>query len=240
MTRILKSLGVAMAAMATLAAVMAPAASAEPGALTAPQFPAFVTSQQQGGGATFDIGEGAAVGCAVSRLDATIGQAANPVTFRPTYANCIAQPGGLPATVTTNECHYRFSFAAPGTTGLMEGTGTMQAALFCPPEQQIEIHVYAGAMAHAENVAMCTYDVLPQPAVLAGVYHNSVMAMPKDVLATVRASFTADSTINAGMGCGGNPMMNGHLPVTLTGNYTMQGFEDIMGVEGAQIDLDVG
>jgi hypothetical protein len=240
MTRILKSLGVAMAAIAALVAVMAPAASAEPGTLTAPQYPAFVTSQQQGGGATFDIGEGAAVGCAVSRLDATIGQAANPVTFRPTYENCIAQPGGLPATVVTNGCDYRIGFTQPGSTGLPETTGTMKAALICPPEQQIEIHVYAGAMAHEENVAICTYDILPQPAVQAGVYHNSVMAMPKDVLATVKASFTADSTIAAGMGCGGNPMMNGHLPVTLTGEYTMRGFEDIMGVEGAQIDLDVG
>jgi len=238
MTRILKALGLTIAAAAALVAVMAPAAQAEPGTLTAAGFPAIVTGEQ-GPGATFDIGEGVgAVGCAVSRLDTTLTGPANPVTFRPTYANCIAEPGGLPATVTTHECHYRVGFALPGTTGQPETTGIMQAGIVCPAGQQIEIHVYANAMAHAENVSMCTYDLAPQAPVQAGIYHN-VAGMPDDVRATVQARFTGKSTIAPGMMCGGN-MFNGHLPITLTGDYTLRAFEDMNGFEGAQIGLDVG
>jgi len=236
--RKIKALGLAVGATLALSAALASAAQAEPGQLTAEQFPAFVTGVQ-GPGATFDLGEGgAAVGCAVSRLDATLVGPASPVTFRPTYANCVAQPGGLPATVTTNECHYRLGFTQPGSTGFMETTGAMAAAIVCPDGQQIEIHVYSGAMTHAENVAMCTFDLLPQQPVQAGGYHN-VAGMPDDVLATVGAKFTGDSTISPGMMCPGN-MMNGHLPVTLTGDYTLRAFEDMNGVEGAQIPLHVG
>jgi hypothetical protein len=236
--RKLKALGLALAAVAAMAAVMAPVAHAETGELTAEQFPALVTGPQAAG-VTFDIGEGiGAVGCAVSRLDTTLGGPADPVTFRPVYANCMAQPGELPATITTNECHYQVGFTQPGSTGLMETTGTMEAGIVCPDGEQIEIHIYANAMAHAENVSLCTYDVLPQAAVQAGVYHN-VAGMPGDVRASVRARFTADSTISPGMMCGGN-MMNGHLPVTLTGEYTLRAFEDFNGFEGAQIGLHAG
>jgi hypothetical protein len=238
MTRILKALGLALGAMAMMVAVAAPAAQAETGELTAAQSPTIVTGEQAQG-VTFDIGEGVgAVSCAVSRLEATFNGVADPVMFRPRYANCIAQPGALPATVTTNGCQYRMRFTEPGTTGWMESTGTMEAGIECPVGQQIEIHVYQNPMAHAENVSMCTYDVLPQPPVQAGVYHN-VVGMPDDVTATVQARFTADSTIEPGMMCGGN-MLNGHLPVTLTGNYTLQAYEDVNGVEGEAIALHVG
>ena len=238
MMRKIKALGLAVGATLALSAALASAAQAEPGQLTAEQFPAFVTGGQ-GPGATFDLGEGgAAVGCAVSRIEATLVAPASPVTFRPTYANCVAQPGGLPATITTNECHYQVGFTQPGTTEFPETTGGLGAAIVCPDGQQIEIHVYANAMAHAENVSMCTFDVFPQAAVPAGVYHN-VAGMPDDVGATVEAKFTGDSTISPGMMCPGN-MMNGHLPVTLTGNYTLRAFEDINGVEGALLPLHVG
>ena len=54
MNRILKTLGLVAAAVAALVAVMAPVAQAETGVLTAQQYPAIVTAQQQGG-PTFDI-----------------------------------------------------------------------------------------------------------------------------------------------------------------------------------------
>lgn len=238
MTRILKSLGVALAAIAALVAVMAPAASAEPGTLTAPQYPAIVTGQQ-GLGATFDIGEGPfkQVGCGISTLDATLVAATALATFRPTYENCISEPGADPVTVTMNDCDYRIGFGLPGTTEMPESTGTMRASIVCPDGQQIEIHVYENAMAHAENVAVCTYDIPPQGPVPAGAYHN-VAGMPDDVLATVKAKFTAVNTIGPAMVCGAAAF--NHLPVMLTGEYTLRAFEDIMGVEGAPIDLDVG
>jgi hypothetical protein len=91
------------------------------------------------------------------------------------------------------------------------------------------------------NISTCTYDIGPQGQVPAGIYHNTAHAgMPSDVKATVNATFTAKSTIGVGGGvCGGNPM-NGHLPITLTGEYTMRAFVDAGGFEGGQLPLDVG
>lgn len=238
MTRILKTLGLAVAAMAALVATMAPAAQAEPGLLTAQQFPAFVTGQQQPQpGVTFDIGAGPlkVVSCGVSQLDATLVGPANPVTFRPTYGNCVAQPEAMPVTITMNGCDYRFGFTKPGSTGAPATTGTMQAAIACP-DGQIQIHVYENAMRHAENMSLCTYDIGPQEPVPAGIYHNTA-GMPAHVTATVSATFTAVATGPA-MICGGNAF-NQHLPITLTGTYTMRAFEDNNEVEGAPIGLHV-
>lgn len=235
MARILKTLGLVVSAVAAMVAVMAPAAQAETGELTAEQFPAIVTGQQVGAGPTFDIGEGPfkTVTCA-SQLNATLIGAADPVTFMPTYAAC--NSAGMPVTVTTNGCDYRFRFTQAGTTGWQEDTGEMQAGILCPPGRQIEIHIYENAMKHAENVSLCTYDVLPQPPVQAGVYHNKA-GMPGDVEATVRARFTAVNTIGPAMVCGAAAF--NHIPVTLTGTYTMRAFEDINGAEGAPTGLHV-
>jgi hypothetical protein len=237
MTRILKNLGIAMAAAATMVAVMAPAAQAEPGQLIPNGFPAIVTAQQQGG-VSFDIGAGPlkTVACA-SQLDSTMEAAASPVTFRPTYANCVAEPGAMPTTVTMNGCDYRLGFSEPGSTGAGATTGTIQAAIACP-DTEIQIHVYENAMAHAAEEPLCTYDIAPEGPVPAGVYHN-VQGMPDYVTATLQASFTAKSTIGPAMTCGGN-MFNQHLPITLTGDYTMKAFEDVNGAEGELLDLHVG
>lgn len=239
MSRILKTLGLAAAVVAALVAMMAPAAQAEPGLLTTAGFPSIVTAQQQGG-PTFDIGDPwqQTVTCA-SNLDATLVAPTNPVTFRPTYNNCISDPAQTPVTVTMNGCDYQLGFTRPGTTGAPITTGTIQARINCPAGQQIQIHVYENAAQHAANVSKCTYDIPPQGPVPAGVYHNTMAGIP-DVDLTLNARFTAISTIGAGMfPCGGNPL-TGHLPITLTGTYTMRGFQDIQGVEGAQIPVDVG
>lgn len=241
MTRIFKALGLAMAAMATLVAVAAPAAQAETGVLTTAGFPSIVTGQQLGG-VTFDVGGAPirTVSCATSNLESTIVGPTDPVTFRPTYAGCTSEPGGAtPVTITLNGCDYSIGFGRPGTTEQPGTTGTMHAWINCPAGQQIEIHVYNGPNAHAANVSTCTYDLFPQGSVPAGIYHNTFGAIP-DVDATVSAKFTARSTIGfGGAVCGGDPM-TGHLPITLTGNYTLRGFQDFGGVEGAQIPLDIG
>jgi hypothetical protein len=242
--RKIKALGLAMAAMAALVAVTAPVAQAETGSLTAAGFPSIVTGNQAPG-VTFDIGAGPirTVSCGTSDLETTFaGPGADPVTFRPNYQNCISEPGGMtPVTVTMNGCDYSIGFGKPGTTGQQQGTGTMHAWVNCPAGQQIEIHVYANAFAHAANMSTCTYDIGPQGQVPAGIYHNTAhVGMPPDVKATVNATFTATSTIGAGGAiCGGNPM-NQHLPITLTGEYTMRAFVDAGGVEGGQFPLHVG
>lgn len=236
----LKVLALAVGAVLSMSAVLASAAQAETGALTAPQFPAIVTGEQQGG-VTFDIGEAPirTVSCA-SNLDGTLNGPTDPVTFVPTYANCISEPGGAtPVTITMNGCDYIVGFGKPGTTQQPATTGTMHAWVNCPAGQQIEIHVYENAFLHAANVSTCTYDIKPQGPVPAGIYHNTFGAIP-DVDATVNAKFTATSTIGAGGPiCGGNPMTQ-HLPITLTGNYTMRAYQDFGGAEGGQIPLDVG
>lgn len=241
--RKLEAIGLAMAALAALLAVAAPVAQAETGTLTASQFPAIVTGQQQGG-PTFDIGEPLVrdVECGTSDLDApTLAGPADPLTLTPTYENCRSNPGFTPVTITMNGCDYRVGFSKPGTTGTPGTTGLMHAWISCPTGQQIQIHVYESSFAHTENISLCTYDIGPQGPVTAGIYHNTAgVGMTPDIDATVKAKFTARSTIGAGgLICGGDPITQ-HLPIVLTGNYTLGAFADLGGVEGAQLPLHVG
>jgi hypothetical protein len=238
MTRNLKALALAVGAVLSMSAVLASAAQAETGVLTAPQYPAIVTGGQELG-ITFDIGPAAmtTVSCGTSDLSATLFGPTDPVTFKPIYGGCTAMPGFRPVTITLNNCDYTFGVSRPGTTGQGPNTGKLQAGIDCPAGQTIEIHIYENAATHAAGIATCTYDVLPQPAVPAGIYHNAP-GNPPDVRATVQASFTTRNTIGPAGLCGANA--NEHLPVTLTGIYTLKAFEDLGMVEGAQIPLDVG
>ncbi len=228
MTRLLKALGAALSATAVLA-VMASAAHAETGALTALEYPAIVTGEQ-GPGATFDIGA-RNVECATSDLSGTLVGPTDPVTLKPIYAGCISNPGALPVTITANGCDYLFGVSKPGTTGIVPiTTGRLHAWLNCPAGKQLEIHIYENGAKHAANVSTCTYDVGPQGPVPAGIYHN-IEGPPSDVLATVNATFNGLSTIGPAGFCGANAFEN--IPVTLTGNYTLRGFQDMAGMEGA-------
>jgi hypothetical protein len=240
MTRSLKALGLAICAVAAMAAAVAPAAQAETGALTAAEYPAIITGAAPPGAATFDVGVAPlyTVSCGTADLTSTLAGPTDPVTFTPIYGECKAEPGALPVTVTTNGCDYRVGVTKPGTTEMPATTGTMQATIVCPPEQRVEIHIYENAFTHAANMPLCTYDIAPQGPVPAGVYHN-VFANPNDVVATVKAAFTAKSTMGPEMVCGGGGALN-HLPITLTGNYTLKGFHEDGGVEGMQIPIDVG
>lgn len=241
MTRNLKLLGLIAGVVLSMSAVLASAAQAETGVLTAQQYPAIVTGEQQGG-VTLDVGQAPirTVTCA-SKLDGTLANGpVDPVTLQPTYNNCISEPGGAtPVTITMNGCDYAIGFSRPGTTGQLPTTGLMHAWINCPAGQQIEIHVYENAFLHAANVSTCTYDIGPQGPVPAGIYHNTFGGIT-DVDATVNAKFTARATLGVGGPiCGGNPETQ-HLPITLTGNYTLRAFQDFAGMEGAQIPLDVG
>jgi hypothetical protein len=142
MTRMLKVLGLAIASMATMVAIGAPAAQAETGVLTAQQFPAIVTGGQIGG-ATFDIGAAPlkTVTCGTSDLGTTLNAPTDPVTLIPAYGGCVSEPGAQPVTVTLNGCDYSFGVTRPGTTGWPAETGELTASVICPPGQQIEIHV---------------------------------------------------------------------------------------------------
>jgi hypothetical protein len=245
MTRIFKSLGAALCAMAALVAVMAPAAHAETGALTTVGFPSIITGQKPGMGPVFDIGNGPlrTVSCGTADLEATLENfAVDPGTFQPIYQNCTSEPGGAtPVTVTMNGCDYTIGFGKPNTTGQEGPTGTLRASINCPAGASIQIHVYANAFAHAMNASTCTYDIGPQGPAPAGIYHNTAPAgVIPDVTATINATFTATSTIGfGGAVCGGDPVTE-HLPITVTGDYTMRAFVDAGGAEGGQWPLHVG
>lgn len=236
MKRILKVLGLAVCSAAALAAVMAPAAQAQTGAVTTPIYPSILTAEQLGG-VTFDIGDLQTPLTCQTKLDATLFGPTDPVTFTPTYANCTVDPS-TPVTITMNGCDYTIGVSKPGTTGQPITTGTMRAWIDCPVGQQIEIHVYQDAFAHAGNVSTCTYDIGPQGPVPAGIYHNTSVGI-QDVDMTINARFTATSTIPDPLFCHGDPATQ-HLPITMTGNYTLRAYDDFNGVEGAQIPVDVG
>jgi len=238
MTRLLKALGVAISAMAMFA-VMASAAHAETGTLTATEYPAFITGEQTVP-VVFDIGAGPArtVECAISRMDSTIMGPTDPVTFKPSYTGCISNPGGVPATVTVNNCDYSFGVSKPNTTGVASAnTGLLHASLNCLAGPALEIHVYENAARHMENVPTCRYDIATQGPVLAGIYHNVVAAAPTDILATVNATFNAFNTQGPIATCGAMAFQN--IPITLTGKYTLRGFKDNAGVEEGQIPIDI-
>jgi hypothetical protein len=232
MTRLLKALGIAMSAIAMFA-VMASAAHAETGTLTAAEYSAIITGEQ-GPGATFDIGA-RNVECATSDLNSTIVAPTDPVTLKPIYTNCVSQPGALPVTITTNGCDYSFGVSKPGTTEIEPATtGRLQASLNCPAGKQLEIHIYETPAKHAAANATCTYDIGPQGPVPAGIYHNQMA----DILATVNAPLIAFNTIGPPFICGANAFEN--IPVKLTGNYTLRGFQDLPAGEGALIPIDIG
>jgi hypothetical protein len=238
MIRILKTLGLALGAMATMVALAAPAQAAT-GQLTAGANPAIVTGPQVMG-PTFDIGAGPlkVVSCEGASLNGTIAGATDPVTLTPKYLNCTSEPGAMPVTVTLNGCDYNFGVSQPGTTQEPAGTGKLAAWIICPAGAMIQIHVFENAFTHAGNMPLCTYDIGGQGPVLAGIYHN-VGGNPGDVLATVKAGFTAKRT-GPEMMCGGGGFLQ-HLPITLTGNYTLRAFQEAAGGgEGAAVPLHVG
>jgi hypothetical protein len=52
---------------------------------------------------------------------------------------------------------------------------------------------------------------------------------------TIDATFQAINTIGPAAICGGEAGQV--IPATLTGNYTLRGYKDLNGVEGAQIPI---
>lgn len=233
MSRVLKVLTLTMS-VAALFAITASAAHAATGALTAAEYPAILTGEQEPATTTFAVGS-YNVQCATSTQTGTITGPVDPVTLVPTFANCVAEPGATPVTITTNGCDFSFGVSKPGTTGIgSPTTGWLQAWLNCPAGKWLEIHVYQTASQHMLNVSTCTYDLGSQGPVPGGIYHNTnPVGAPPDVLMTIDATFNAINTIGPAGICGGEPGQI--IPATLTGNYTIRAFKDLNGVEGAQI-----
>jgi hypothetical protein len=165
MIRNLKVLGLALAAVFAMSAVAASAASAAPAKFTA-GVGAGETATIKGGQIgtdTFHIGIRTYT-CATATVEGkalTVGPESTEVTLTPTYGTCHAVIFGITrtATVTTNGCAYRFN--ATKNTGGYPFSADLH--IECPPEKQIEIHVYETSNANdAGAKTLCTYDIKPQ------------------------------------------------------------------------------
>jgi len=104
MIRNLKVLGLAIAAVMAMSAMMASAASAVP-QFTASAYPATVTGSNTKGNEVFTT-EGGKVECDSHFVSHSLEAASSTLTVTPTYSNCEAF--GLNATVNTEGCTYVF------------------------------------------------------------------------------------------------------------------------------------
>ena len=114
MIRNLKVLGLAIAAVMAMSAMMASAASAVP-QFTASSYPATVTSSNTRGNEVFTT-EAGKVECDSHFVSHSLAAASSTLTVTPTYTNCEAF--GLGATVNTEGCTYVFHATERISTGV--------------------------------------------------------------------------------------------------------------------------
>jgi len=182
MTRNLKALGLALAAVFALGAISASAALAEEtepiAHFTSSTYPAKITGEQIGKH-KFVVGSLGEVTCNEARFHGELTKASTSLTITPTYSECEMHTflgQHRPTTVTTNGCTYTFTVHEQGETdeGTIETPDTTKhektvthtwigdVHLLCPEGVNgIEIHVYkSGNTAHTE--LLCTYTIKPQ------------------------------------------------------------------------------
>lgn len=154
MMRNLKVLGLALAAMFAMSAVVASAASAQAVLTTEGGGNVTLTGEQEG---TNVLVRGARnVTCVEGHL-AGIGEVATnatEATLEPTYKNCDTNLGG-PATVTNTGCSYKLKISADA--GTPEDTWTATAGLHCNEGKHILVQAYLNASAHSSGSVSCAY-----------------------------------------------------------------------------------
>lgn len=219
MVRKLKVLGIAAVAVLAMSAVVASAAHAATGKLTATEYPATLTGEQVGVN-KFVIAAGVrTVTCKKATFHGTIKEAADPVTLTPTYSECHAAPNEIPATVTMNGCDYSLKANTVTST-----TGTLTADLLCPAGKDVEIHLYENATKHKENSPLCQYTVKEQLNLPAGEYHNEGSGSTEDVTATLKANPVTTVTKGSKILCGA--AAGSEVAATLEGTATLKGEVD--------------
>jgi len=141
MIRNLKVLGLAIAAVMAMSAMMASAASAVP-QFTASAYPATVTGSNTKGSEVFTT-EGGKVECDSHFVSHSLAAASSTLTVTPTYTNCEAF--GLNATVNTEGCTYVFHATEKVSTGVYNN----HVDVVCPTGKSIKI-VAGGGLCRAE------------------------------------------------------------------------------------------
>jgi hypothetical protein len=230
MIRNLKMLGLAAVAVLSMSAMLASAAQAEKGTLTAESYPTILTGTQTGALTSFVVAGGVrSVHCTNANLDATITGPTTSVTVTPTYSGCTALPGNLPVTVIMNKCHYTLELTKPGSTGHPAGTGAATVTIVnCEAGKTIEVNIYETAAKHTAKTPLCAYTVAAQGPLAAGTYHNNA-GPPKDITSTLEVKPVTVNKIGPAILCGAAAGAN--VATTLKGTYTIEGFKDVLEVE---------
>jgi len=153
MIRNLKVLGLAIAAVMAMSAVMASAASAVP-QFTASSYPATVTGAAKKGSEVFTT-EAGKVECASHFVSHSLSGASSTLTVTPHYTECTAF--GLNATVNTEGCTYVFH----ATEQVEPGVYNSHVDVVCPTGQSIKI-VAGGGLCRAEVKGQVKSEAHPE------------------------------------------------------------------------------
>jgi len=239
MTRNLKALGLALAAVFAMTAVLAAGAQAQ-SHVTVGASPAWLTGEQHSGNHRFSVeNNGPVLECSTAKFDATVFNGDTEVTVVPTYTGCSAAIGAevFPVTVTINDCEYIFNDGAKVTSS----TFTSNVDVECPDGGVIEVHIYKN-VAHTDE--LCTLTVAPQTNKAGSEFHNvaGVGSDPNDL--TLTTNVTVTTTRHGSLLCG-----KASNSAIYTGNTTIKAYEHKGGsiststvsglAEGAQVSLTI-
>ncbi len=215
MIRNLKALGLAVVAVLAMSAVVASAASAETGTVTAESYPAKLTSTQVGTN-ELSIGNGARkVSCTTATVSGELTAATTTLTLTPTYTNCTST-GALPATVTLNGCDYLLH---PTKVTATTGTGTVDVV--CPAGKEITVDIYSSSEHIPANIK-CEYHIKAATGYAAGEYHLIGAGTTREIQATLNVvKIHTVNTVGSKLLCGLAAAETGTS--TLTGTQTLTG-----------------
>lgn len=195
MTRNLKLLGLALAAMLAFAATGASSASAyQPTFTLTGEFTSAKlvgTMIENPKPHQFTFGE-SVVECAKAKIEGKMPEKALvQISLAQVYESCTASVNGLgtglPATVTTNGCTYGY-LAFPGAPGEDEYEAKLN--IECPAGNAIEVHVFKNTTEHNNNKPSCTFRIAPQTLEENAKIVNDTT--PKDVTLNTSSPFVAE------------------------------------------------
>lgn len=167
MIRNLKLLGLALAAIFTLGAMGASAASAYQATYTLEKGveSANLTGTGLAGSKAHQITLGQnGLTCSIAKFEGKISGPTTQITLSPIFESCTATVAGIgegvPATITMNGCYFIYSINAGGAAEEDEYAGTLH--IHCAEGKQIEVHLFGSLAQHSENKPTCTYGVEEQ------------------------------------------------------------------------------
>ena len=182
----------------------------------------------------FTLEGGRAFTCNTVIFDGTIKHEDTQAIVTPTYSNCFSNET-QPTTVTHNGCSYRFY------GGVGEGVDRFEKVtvdLDCPPDKEIQIHVYSSHENHTSGTVLCTYNVhefVEPKGKHENTLTNTTTATPNqdevDVTTTV-GGVVVTRVVGSALVCGGATQN-----ATYTGATRLRAYKDV--AHNEQVDLSV-